>query len=90
LITRNVENLLVAGKCFSATHEAIASSRVIPICMAEGQAAGLAAAHAARDGVAPREIDVAKLQSELRANGAILRDDLAEPDPQIVDRIGVI
>jgi hypothetical protein len=90
LIARRVENLLVAGKCFSATHEAIASSRVIPICMAEGQAAGLAAAHAARDGVGPRDIDVAKLQSELRASGAILRDDLTEPDPHIVDRIGVI
>ena len=43
LIARDIENLLVAGKCFSATHEAIASSRVIPICMAEGQAAGQAA-----------------------------------------------
>jgi hypothetical protein len=90
LIARDVDNLLVAGKCFSATHEAIASSRVIPICMAEGQAAGHAAAAAAHSRSSPRDVDIAKLQAGLRAAGAILRDDLQSPDPQLVERIGVI
>lgn len=90
LLARDIENLLVAGKCFSATHEAIASSRVIPICMAEGQAAGKAAALAALGRFAPREVNVAKLQAELRADRAILRDDLHAPDPELVDRIGAI
>jgi hypothetical protein len=90
LIARDVDNLLVAGKCFSATHEAIASSRVIPICMAEGQAAGQAAAAAAHSRSSPRDVDVAKLQAELRAAGAILRNDLQSPDPQLIERIGVM
>ena len=36
-------NLLVAGRAVSATHDALASTRVIPISMAEGEAAGTAA-----------------------------------------------
>ena len=70
LVVRGVENLLVAGRCISATHEALASSRVIAPSMAQGEAAGIAAASCARSGVAARDIDVARLQDELRARGA--------------------
>jgi len=66
LIPAGVENLLVAGRCFSATHEAMASARMIPCCMAMGQAAGTAAALAAKQNIRPRELDVGHLQDVLR------------------------
>lgn len=48
LRARDVENLFVAGRCMSATHEALGSARVIGTCLATGEAAGIAAAdHAA-------------------------------------------
>jgi hypothetical protein len=48
----------MAGKCLSATHEAGASMRVIPICMAQGQAVGTAAALTTRSGVSPCSISI--------------------------------
>lgn len=47
LQARDVENLLVAGRCMSATHEALGSARVIGTCLATGEAVGLAAARMA-------------------------------------------
>ena len=77
LVPRAVEGMLVAGRCFSATHDAHASVRSMAQCMAMGQAAGTAAAMAsARMPIgAVRAIDVAVLRSRLAADGAIL--DLA-------------
>ncbi len=77
LVVRDAVNVLVAGRCFSATHDAHASVRSMAQCMAMGQAVGTAAAMAtsaagSRD---PRDIDVAALRDRLRADGAIL--DLA-------------
>ncbi|RPH48202.1 MAG: FAD-dependent oxidoreductase [Planctomycetota bacterium] len=69
---RKRKNLLVAGRCFSATHDAHASVRSMAQCMAMGQAAGTAAATAARDHVSPKEIDVPALRETLRKAGAIL------------------
>jgi hypothetical protein len=90
LLVRDVQNLLVAGKCVSATHEAIASTRVIPICMAEGQAAGIAAAMSLQSNVELRGIDVAALQQELRTAGALLRDGLRPQEDEVVAAIGAI
>ena len=72
LLPKGVEGLLVAGRCFSATHDAHASVRSMAQCMAMGQAAGCAAALAVQGGVTPKEIDVRKLQDELRRMGATL------------------
>lgn len=72
LIARGVDGLMMAGKCISATHEAIGSTRVIPICIAEGQAAGTAAALAARHGVAVRDVPIAELRERLLAGGVEL------------------
>lgn len=47
LIPRNVNNLLLAGRCLSSTREGQSSARVMGTCMAMGQAAGTAAAMAA-------------------------------------------
>jgi hypothetical protein len=72
LVVRDASNVLVAGRCFSATHDAHASVRSMAQCMAMGQAAGTAAALAVAAGRDPREVDVATLRARLRADGAIL------------------
>ncbi|RJS94536.1 FAD-dependent oxidoreductase [Candidatus Bathyarchaeota archaeon] len=73
IVPKKVENLLIAGRCISCTHEAQAAIRVIPIVVAIGQAAGTAAALAAKLHVSPREMDVSLLQETLKKQGAILR-----------------
>jgi hypothetical protein len=75
LVPRGVEGLLVAGRCISATHEAHGATRMQPVAMATGQAAGTAAALAARLGVVPRALDVATLQETLVRAGQVVRDD---------------
>jgi len=72
LVPHGVEQLLVAGRCLSATHEAAGATRVMSTSMAVGQAAGTAAALAATAAVAPRHIDVRTLQATLSAQGAVL------------------
>lgn len=57
IVARDAENLLMAGRCISATHEALASSRVIAPSMAQGEAAGRAAALAARKRSGVRDLD---------------------------------
>ena len=73
LLPRGIDNLLVAGRCISGSHEAHSSYRVMPIVMATGQAAGVAAALAARQSVAARTVPVAAVQDELIRQGANLR-----------------
>lgn len=70
LVPRSVENLLVAGRHYSSTSAAQKISREIPPCMAMGEAAGIAAALSLDAGVAVRNVDIAKLQRTLRAQGA--------------------
>ncbi|MDQ2805034.1 MAG: FAD-dependent oxidoreductase [Pseudomonadota bacterium] len=65
-----VEQLLVAGRHYSATTQAQKISREIPPCMAMGEAAGTAAAMALGAGATVRRVDVAALQQRLRAQGA--------------------
>lgn len=72
LLPRNVENLLVAGRCVSADRMVHGSIRVMPACFITGQAAGMAAALAARQGKTPRQIDVPELLAELKKFGAFL------------------
>ena len=64
--------MLVAGRCVSASHEALGSVRSTGSCMAVGQAMGTAAALAVQEGVLPRHVNVKKLQSTLTAEGASL------------------
>jgi FAD dependent oxidoreductase len=77
LLVRDAANVLVAGRCFSGTHDAHASVRSMAQCMAMGQAAGSAAALASVAGHDPRDVPVRALQDRLLANGAILQ--LTEP-----------
>ena len=72
LLPKNAENMLVAGRCHSATPDALASSRVNLTAMAMGQAAGVAAAIAVRDATPPYEMDMTRLQTTLLQQGQIL------------------
>jgi hypothetical protein len=72
LLPKGLDGLLVAGRCISATHEALGSVRIMPCCMALGQAAGTAAALAVKQSTAPRDIDIKLLQDQLRRDNAIL------------------
>jgi hypothetical protein len=67
-----VSNLLVAGRCLSADHDALASLRVMGPSLVLGQSAGTAAALAARDGVAVADVAVDELQASLSEQGARL------------------
>ncbi len=75
LVVRDARNVLVAGRCFSATHDAHASVRSMAQCMAMGQAAGTAAALAVATGRDPRAVDVPALRDRLRRDGAIVDAD---------------
>ena len=70
LLPQDVDQLLVAGRHYSVTPAAQKISREIPPCMAMGEAAGTAAALALAANVTVRNVDVAKLQKTLRAQGA--------------------
>lgn len=70
LLPLGIEQLLVAGRHYSATPEAQRSSREIPPCIAMGEAAGVAAALALDAEVPVRAVDVARLQQRLREQGA--------------------
>lgn len=80
LVPDQSENVLVAGRCFSATHDAHASCRSMAQTMAMGHAVGAAAALAVQDKVAVPEISVSKLQSLLRDQGAVLDMPSKEAD----------
>jgi hypothetical protein len=88
LIAKEVNGLLMAGKCISATHEAIASTRVIPICMAQGEAAGSAAAMAIKSNINVRELDISELQKQLNYQSVEFGQSIGEPNTQIIERIG--
>lgn len=72
LVPKDIDNLLVAGRCISSTHEGQSAIRVIPIVVAIGQAAGVAAALSAKLNMFPRRLDVSLLQRTLRSQGANL------------------
>jgi len=69
LVPEGVRNLLVAGRCLSATREGFASVRVIGPCMGEGQAAAIAGVVARRRGTAVGDVDVGAVRGELARLG---------------------
>jgi hypothetical protein len=78
LLPVKIDDLLVAGRCISGTHEAHSSYRVMPIVMATGHAAGVCAALAVQSGVRPRQVPVQQVQHELLRQGASLRHSVGE------------
>jgi len=77
LVPVGVENLLVAGRCLSADRLTISSVRCCSPAMATGQAAGCAAALAARAGTTPGKVDVARLKKTLAEHGQVI------PEPNL-------
>ena len=71
LVPKGREEVWVAGRCFSATHDAHASCRSMGQTMSMGQAVGTAAALSLETGAGARSLDVRMLQNRLRALGAI-------------------
>lgn len=69
---RTLDNLWVAGRCASMSHEAQSAARVTGACFVMGEAAGTAADLALKDGVSAASVDVASLQSRLEHQGAYL------------------
>lgn len=72
LVPKGSQNLLVAGRCLSSDRRANSGLRVQATCMATGQAAGAAAALAARRGVSPSAVPLDELKALLRSQGAIV------------------
>jgi hypothetical protein len=72
LLPQKINNLLVAGRCIATSHEALATTRLSPSCMATGQAAGAAAGLAVQLQQSPAEISVPRLQEILVSQGALL------------------
>jgi hypothetical protein len=75
LVSRDVENLLAADKCISVSHMANGATRLQPLVLNIGQAAGLAAALCVREGLLPAELPVQRLQE------ALIHDPLAPAGP---------
>ncbi len=78
LLPQQVDNLLITGRMLSVDLAAHNSTRNTVACMVQGQAAGTAAALAAKNGIAPAEINVEQLQIDLSDQKALLKP---VPDP---------
>ena len=67
LYSKNIENLMFAGRNISVTHVAMAASRVMATCALLGQAAGTAAAYAVEQGITPRKVcdNISEIQKRL-------------------------
>lgn len=72
LLPKGFQNLLVAGRCISSTHEAQASYRIMPFCAEIGQAAGCAVAVAKASKRSVRTVEVPEVQKILRAEGFVI------------------
>ena len=72
LVSKNIKNLLAAGKCMSADKYAFAAVRVMPPCFAMGEAVGIAAAIATKNGTNVCDVDVKEVQKQIIANGGYL------------------
>lgn len=77
LVPQKVNGLLVAGRCVSATHEALGAIRVMPCAFALGQAAGAGAALASASGIEPRNVNIRELHQTLLAQDVVLPAGIA-------------
>ena len=72
LLPKEYDNLLVAGRCLSATHEAHSAVRILPICACLGEAAGTAIALAKETNTDAHSVDVKVLREHLAQKGAAI------------------
>ncbi len=72
LLPKDLDFIITSGRCISSDHDANSSLRVMPICMATGQAAGIAAAISVKDEINTREIKGERIRKLLISQGADL------------------
>jgi hypothetical protein len=75
LVSAEIDNLLFAGRCISVDESVIGSTRVMPCCMATGQAAAVGAALAHTRGQLPAQVNTDDIRAELLAGGAMLTQE---------------
>jgi hypothetical protein len=80
LVPEGIDNLLIAGRCASMTHDGQSAARVSGACFVMGEAAGSAAALALSGNTPPRDIAVERLQQALQQQGAFIGRDQAVPE----------
>jgi hypothetical protein len=66
MVPVKIDNLLISGRCISSTHVAESTIRAIYACMLTGQAAGTAASLSIQDKCIPEQVNIKKLQDNLR------------------------
>lgn len=71
-VAKEIDGLMMTGRCISVDAVAFGSTRIMTLCMAVGQGAGVGAALAVKGQKEPREVDVQKVRDILKKNGAIL------------------
>lgn len=71
-LPKNIDNVLVAGRCISANHEANGTTRIMGCVVSQGQAVGTAAALGVAEGVIPRAVDAGLIREKLKKDGAIV------------------
>jgi len=76
LLPKNVTNLLVTGRPISTTHEAFSSTRVMPICMGVGHAAGIAAALALERDNSPARVNAKTIRRILAEQNAFVGEEV--------------
>jgi len=72
LVSKNYDNLLFAGRCISTDARVIGSTRVMPTCMAMGQAAGTAVSQCIKENTLPKDAETERIRKTLAEDGAIL------------------
>jgi len=73
MVPKKMDSLIVTGRAVSSTHEALSSLRIMPVCMALGQAAGVAAAISLKKKIRLRALDYADIRKALNEQEANLR-----------------
>ncbi len=71
-VAKDLDGLMMAGRCMSVDAVAFGSSRIMTLCMAMGEAAGIGAALACQKWIHPRQVDPKEVQAILREHGGIL------------------
>ena len=87
LLPKGVENLLAAGRHISADEKAINGVSLIPQCVGTGQAAGVAAAVAIKDGKTTHTVDIKKVQKILCQEQNVPLPRQENTDPELVRQL---
>ena len=72
IVPEQIDFLLAAGRCISTSHIATSAGKAMGNCIATGHAAGIAAALSSKLRMAPRELDIKKIQETLKTDGVDL------------------